>query len=318
MDLAWVAAIMRAPVVTPPDPWFAGGTLDIYYYLGHWLMAQLGLLAGVPARVVFNLVLPTVMAVSAVNCYLIGHLLLERYRWLPIGLLVLVNPTAIVQLAIGQGAHPGSRPLPPRDPVRPDRYPLFSMILGDPHALVMGMINQLFLIALLAFAWTRWSGLSSRQRWALMGLSALSLGAMPGINSWDVLVYAPLVVVMGLLLWWRTQGGGRPRCAAGPALLDRRPRRRARPVPPLPARDPARLGPRRAAGPGALRAGLVPADLGILLRRDRGRDRPAAAAAAVPAPGRRPVRLPGLLLGRRSRRSCSSTCWSAGRAASRT
>ena len=55
----------------------------------------------------------------------------------------------------------------------------------------MSMPNQLFLIALLAFAWTRWAGLSSRQRWTLIGISALSLGAMPGINSWDVLVYAP-------------------------------------------------------------------------------------------------------------------------------
>lgn len=217
MDLAWVAAIMRAPVVTPPDPWFAGGTLDVYYYLGHWLMAQLGLIAGVPARVVFNLVLPTVMAVSAVNCYLIGHILLDRYRWLPIGLLVLVNPTAVVQLAMGTGL---VRALDhSRHAIRYGltEYPLFSMILGDPHALVMGMINQLFLIALMSFAWTRWPGLSPRQRWVLIGLSGLSLGAMPGINSWDVLVYAPFVVVLGLLLWWRSLADGGP--AARQALL---------------------------------------------------------------------------------------------------
>ncbi len=217
MDLAWVASIMRNPIVTPLDPWFAGGTLDIYYYLGHWLMAQLGLVAGVPARIVFNLVLPTVMALSAVNCYLIGHVLLERYRWLPLGLLVLVNPTALVQLASGTAL------IPALDRSRHaiahglTEYPFFSMILGDPHALVMSMINQLFLIALLAFAWTRWPGLSTRQRWGLMGLSALSLGAMPGINSWDVLVYGPLVVVTGLLLWWRARPEGG--AAAREALL---------------------------------------------------------------------------------------------------
>ena len=217
MDLAWVASIMRNPIVTPLDPWFAGGTLDIYYYLGHWLMAQLGLIAGVPARIVFNLVLPTVMAISAVNCYLIGHILLERYRWLPLGLLVLVNPTVLVQLAIGTAF------IPALDRSRHaiahglTEYPLFSMILGDPHALVMSMINQLFLIALLAFAWTRWPGLSNRQRWGLMALSALSLGAMPGINSWDVLVYGPLVVVTGLLLWWRARPEGG--AAAKQALL---------------------------------------------------------------------------------------------------
>lgn len=210
MDLAWVASIMRNPVVTPLDPWFAGGTLDVYYYLGHWLMAQLGLIAGVPARIVFNLVLPTVMAVSAVNCYLIGHLLIERYRWLPIGLLVLVNPTALVKLASGTALIPALDKSRHAIPYGLTEYPLFSMILGDPHALVMSMINQLFLIALLAFAWTRWPGLSPRQRWVLMGLSALSLGAMPGINSWDVLVYGPLVVVTGLLLWCRARPDGGP------------------------------------------------------------------------------------------------------------
>jgi YYY domain-containing protein len=180
-------------------------------------MAQLGLIAGVPARVVFNLVLPTVMAVSAVNCYLIGHLLLDRYRWLPMGLLVLVNPTAIVQLAMGTALITALDHS--RHAIRYGltEYPLFSMILGDPHALVMGMINQLFLIALMAFAWTRWSGLSPRQRWVLIGLSGLSLGAMPGINSWDVLVYAPFVVVLGLLLWWRSRADGGP--AARQALL---------------------------------------------------------------------------------------------------
>ena len=208
MDLAWIASIMRSPIVTPLDPWFAGGTLNIYYYLGHWLMAQLGLLAGVPARVVFNLVLPTVFGLSAVNCLLIGHLLLERHRWLPLGLLVLVNPTALVQLAAGKALVPALDHSRHAIQNGLTEYPFFSTILGDPHALVMSMFNQLFLIALMIFAWTRWEVLTVRQRWAVMGLTALSLGAMPGINSWDVLVYGPLVVGVGLLIWWRARHEG--------------------------------------------------------------------------------------------------------------
>lgn len=215
MDMAWVAAIMRAPLVTPPDPWFAGGLLDVYYYLGHWLMAQLGLIAGVPARIVFNLILPTVFGLSAVNCYLVGHVILERYRWLPLGLLVVVNPTALQQLALGDELIPALDHSRHAIQYGLTEYPFFSTILGDPHALVMGMINQLFLIGLLAFAWTRWSGLSTRQRWGLAGLSALSLGAMPGINSWDALVYAPIVAVMGILLWWRARADGDPSARHG-------------------------------------------------------------------------------------------------------
>ena len=33
---------------------------------------------------------------------------------------------------------------------------------------------------------------------------------MPGINSWDVLVYAPFVVVVGILLWRRSRADGGP------------------------------------------------------------------------------------------------------------
>lgn len=208
MDLAWVASIMRNPVVTPLDPWFAGGTLNIYYYLGHWLMAQLALLAGVPARIVFNLVLPTVFGLSAVNCLMIGHLLLERQRWLLLGLLVLVNPTALVQLASGKALVPALDHSRHAIAHGLTEYPFFSSILGDPHALVMSMFNQLFLVALLVVAWTRWRDLSMHQRWVVIGLSALSLGAMPGINSWDVVVYGPLVVVVGILIWWRERQEG--------------------------------------------------------------------------------------------------------------
>jgi len=215
MDLAWIASIMNSPVVTPADPWFAGGTLDIYYYLGHWLMAQLGLLAGVPARVVFNLVLPTVFGLSAVNCYLIGHLVLERHRWLPVALLVLVNPEAVSRLVSGDTLVAALDHSRHAIEYNLTEYPFFSAILGDPHALVMGMANQVFLLALLAFAWTRWPDLSNRQRWAAIGLGALSLGTMPGINSWDVLVYGPLVVAFGLLLWWRARAAGDPSANRG-------------------------------------------------------------------------------------------------------
>ncbi|HOV67440.1 MAG TPA: DUF2298 domain-containing protein, partial [Methanoregulaceae archaeon] len=208
MDMAWIASIMRNPVVTPSDPWFAGETLNIYYYLGHWLMAQLGLLSGVPARIVFNLVLPTVFGLAAVNCLMLGHLLLERHRWLPLGLLVLVNPTALVQLASGKALVPALDHSRHAIAFGLTEYPFFSTILGDPHALVMSMFNQLFLIALFVLAWNRWRELSMRQRWVVIGLSALSLGAMPGINSWDILVYGPLVLVIGLLIWWRERQEG--------------------------------------------------------------------------------------------------------------
>ncbi|MDD3622551.1 MAG: DUF2298 domain-containing protein, partial [Methanofollis sp.] len=41
MDHAFLASAMRFMSVPPPDPWFAGGVVDVYYYLGYWMMGML-------------------------------------------------------------------------------------------------------------------------------------------------------------------------------------------------------------------------------------------------------------------------------------
>jgi len=202
MDHAFIASIMRTPVVPPVDPWYAGGTLTIYYYGGYWLMGVLGILAGVPSPLVFNLALPTVFALAAVNLYALGDLLLPRFRWFPLLTLVLVNPAFLQDLLFGQ---PSSGIL--WDSTRVvmntiDEYTLFSFLWGDVHPHVLDIANQAFLILLLAVALTKWFLLGRRGQAALVLLVSLSLGSMPVVNTWDVLVYAPLVVIVGLLLLW--------------------------------------------------------------------------------------------------------------------
>ncbi len=44
MDHAFMASIIRTPVVPPLDPWFLGATLDVYYYLGYWIFGTLALI----------------------------------------------------------------------------------------------------------------------------------------------------------------------------------------------------------------------------------------------------------------------------------
>ena len=203
MDHGFVASIMRTPVVPPWDPWFAGGHLNVYYYYGSWIMGVLGLSTGVPSRLVFNLGLPTVLALAGVNCYMVGHLLLDRYRWLPVLPLILPNPASVVLAAQGVPlstvAWDSTRVI--TDTI--NEYPLFSFTWGDLHAHVIGIFNQAFLIALLVLALRRWPELSERARLVLIGLVALSLGAMPGINSWDVLLYGPITLLVAGLIWLR-------------------------------------------------------------------------------------------------------------------
>jgi YYY domain-containing protein len=201
MDHGFIASVMRDPVVPPLDPWFSGGYMNVYYYLGYWAIGALGVVSGAPSNIVFNLALPTVFALSAVTMYALGHLLLERFKWLPFATFLIVNPSFIYEAI--RGTAPGSlfwnstRTIPNAI----NEFPLFSLLWGDVHPHLIGMFNQVFFIFLLVFSLKRWGSLTLKGRWCIILLSALSLGAMPLINTWDILLYAPFMVLIGVLVW---------------------------------------------------------------------------------------------------------------------
>ncbi|MFZ1128695.1 DUF2298 domain-containing protein [Methanoregula sp.] len=200
MDHAFLASIMRSPVVPPLDPWFAGGTMDVYYYLGYWIFGCLGIVSGVPSSVAFNLSLPTVLGVAAVTVYAIGTLLLDRFRWLPLLIFFIPNPSFFYQIIMGKGLNSVLWDSTRTITNTINEYPLFSFTWGDLHAHVISIFNQVFLIFLLLYLCKYWESLKSREKWIMCGLAALSLGSMPLINTWDVLIYAPITIVIATLI----------------------------------------------------------------------------------------------------------------------
>ncbi len=208
MDHAFLASVIRSPVVPPLDPWFSGGYLNVYYYLGYWMLGCLAIVSGVPSNIAFNLSLPTVFAMAAVSLYAIGTLALDRFRWLTLVTLILPNPALIFQIVMGKAVNPaydaslswlGTRTITNTI----NEFPLFSFVWGDVHAHVVSIFNQVFLLFLLLFAFKRWQTLERQGKIVVMTLIAVSLGSMPPFNTWDVLLYAPLVIVTGLLILWR-------------------------------------------------------------------------------------------------------------------
>jgi len=192
------------PVVPPLDPWFLGGTLDVYYYLGYWIFGVLGIASGVPSYITFNLALPTVLGLSAMMMYALGRLLTRKYAFLTLATFLVVNPSFIWQVVqgktLGTVFWDSTRTIP--DTI--NEYPLFSFLWGDVHAHVIGIFNQVFFLFLMVYAWTRWDTLSPRERLLIIALSAMSLGSMPLINTWDVIVYAPVTILVGLIIWYRS------------------------------------------------------------------------------------------------------------------
>ncbi|MDD1660359.1 MAG: DUF2298 domain-containing protein, partial [Methanomicrobiales archaeon] len=231
MDHAFLASIMRTPVVPPLDPWYAGGRLNIYYYGGYWMAGAIGLTTATPSSVVFNLAIPTVVGLAAVNLWMVGDLLLPRLRWLPAGVLLLVNPSFVLQTALQVRDAFGGGAFSLFDIVWQStrtienaitEFPLFSFLWGDPHPHVLAIGNQAFLVFLLGFLFTRWQALTPRARGGLALLAALSLGSMPPFNSWDVLAYAPFtLLIIAVCGWqaWRTGQDDAARGALGALVL---------------------------------------------------------------------------------------------------
>jgi len=216
MDHAFLASVMRNPVVPPLDPWFAGESLNVYYYLGYWMFGCLGIVTGVPSNIAFNLALPTIFSLAAINLYAIGNLLLERFRWLPLIVLLIPNPSFFYQIAQGKALNAVLWDSTRTITNTINEYPFFSFIWGDVHAHVVSLFNQLFLIFLLLYAYKRWESLKSRERWLVSIFCSLSLGSMPLFNTWDVLLYAPITLVFvaliirkgginvsGISSWWQ-------------------------------------------------------------------------------------------------------------------
>lgn len=199
MDHAFLASVMRNPVAPPLDPWFVGGDLSIYYYLGHWFSGVLGIIVGGESSVVFNLMLPTIAGMAVVLAIACGYLLLPKYQWLPALILLLPNPAVLWHLIAGT-------PLAsiPWESTRViagtiNEYPIFSFFWGDPHAHILGIFNQILFVTLCLVMYLRYGDLDMRERLILAALLALSLGTMSGLNSWDVLLYAPFYCGVAIL-----------------------------------------------------------------------------------------------------------------------
>lgn len=255
MEIAFLNSIVRSPDVPAPDPWFAGETIN-YYYFGYQLVGGIAKLSGVPTEIAFNLALATLFASAGTIAAALGYRIAVKaglhHRWMQAGVALastfflllagnletarrmLVERDGLFEttfwyqgvgwrasrIIVDHGVHGDPNP---RETI--NEFPAFSFILGDLHPHVLTYPLLLAIVALAA-------GFMLRPETITLPRIAIT-GGLVGLlyvsNSWDaplgMLLLAIAVVsatgIRNRLTWIRIGGAA---VAAGlsalPFLLD--------------------------------------------------------------------------------------------------
>ena len=110
MEIAFLNANLRAPLMPPHDPWLSGFAIS-YYYLGYLLLALLTRLSLVPSTIAFNLGNAGWFALVAVQAYgtvydMLGGKSLWRPFFGPLMVLITGNGQGLLEVLHARGLFP--------------------------------------------------------------------------------------------------------------------------------------------------------------------------------------------------------------------
>ena len=198
MDGAILSAVLRAPRLPIPEPWFVGAPLD-YYAQGFLPVALLARVAHASAGLAFNLTAATLPAFLGAAVYAVG-LALSRRRLGGAAALVLTLLSGTLAPLFNKGfrADPfGFNGLWSASRVIPDgidEFPLFTALFADIHAhfLSWAPFSALLLLAILRMRNRPPAGSAADRNGAL--LLGLLAAAVHLTNPWETPLAAMLLI----------------------------------------------------------------------------------------------------------------------------
>jgi YYY domain-containing protein len=245
MESGFLNAMLRSPVMPPYDPFFSGGYINYYYY-GIYLVSLPIKATGIAPALAYNLVVPTIFALTLAGGYAVVAHLTGRVRYGLVGaafLALLGNLAAVVPAGSSSGIAPVVEALssgniadvgarlgtwyigPSRViPYTINEFPFWTFLYADLHPHMIALPVVVLTIAL-AYQYVQRSSeqaapLAAPARNALLyALTALALGTLAVTNSWDFPTYALLMVATLAGIAWRSVQHGIPWAAMVRALL---------------------------------------------------------------------------------------------------
>lgn len=153
-DFTLLNALLHSDTFPPKDTWFAGATIN-YYYFGYLLWATMIHLTGIIAPVGFNLAVVAIVALSSSGAFGLVYAFTRKNTYSLVAavfLMALGNLDGVVQLVQRNGNllpfnwWQSSRIIP--DTI--NEFPFFSFLLGDLHAHFMSIPGGILFLGLLA------------------------------------------------------------------------------------------------------------------------------------------------------------------------
>lgn len=208
MDFGFINSILRTKFLPPPDMWFAGGSIN-YYWFGHLWVAVLTKLSGIPASITYNLLLGTILGFGLTGAFslvssLFKSLNIENYTKLGIvaGIISAVilifagsfhAPFYVLKEGRQDYWYPDSTRFIGYNPETEDKtiheFPLYSFVVSDLHAHVLDIPFVLLFLGLLANYILYKKETGFRQQIKNLAPLALVLGIMITTSSWDFAIY---------------------------------------------------------------------------------------------------------------------------------
>jgi len=201
MDFAFLNAVIRTSSFPPADPWFAGGSLDFYYYFGYLSVGVPGKLFSVEPSMLFNLAIALTFALSFNLLFGFGYNLTHgktRYGILTAlsvillgnlqGLKEFISMYLIKETTLVGYYWSSSRVIP----YTINEFPYFSFIHGDLHSHMLAIPFQLLVLAFLLNIYLRKDSNRVFESILELLIFSVSLGFLFLSNSWDFPIYLSL------------------------------------------------------------------------------------------------------------------------------
>jgi YYY domain-containing protein len=200
MDFGFISSILKTEHLPPPDMWFAGSSIN-YYWFGHLWTAVLTKLSDIDPFVTYNLMLATILGLSLTSTFSISSTLIKKVK-VNKKLLYFAGIASAILLVFGGNFHtpfyvlkegkesywyPDATRFIGYNPETEDKtiheFPMYSFTVSDLHA---HLLNLPFVLLFVAFLWNFIDGSKGKPK---LTKKIIPIGFLLGVffmtNTWD-------------------------------------------------------------------------------------------------------------------------------------